>query len=91
MGIVTNLSSLRFWIATSMHFYEKQSQYIKMYELVLVSIVGNTVEFENVTMNMTMNPTNSDKASENRKKKRVWHLSRIESATSWFEGEYSNQ
>ena len=32
-------------------------------------IVGNTVEFVNVTMNMTMNPTNSDKASENRKKK----------------------
>ena len=31
-------------------------------------IVGNTVEFVNVTMNMTMNPTNSDKASENRKK-----------------------
>ena len=75
MGIVTNLSSLRFWIATSMHFYEKQSQYIKMHELVLVSIVGfivgNTVEFENVTMNMTMNPTNSNKASENRKKKKV--------------------
>ena len=40
-----------------MHFYEKQSQYIKMHELVLVSIVGfivgNTAEFENVTMNMT--------------------------------------
>ena len=34
-------------------------------------IVGNTVEFVNVTINMTMNPTNSDKASENRKKKRV--------------------
>ena len=34
-------------------------------------IVGNTVEFVNVTMNMTMNPTNSDKASENRKKKKV--------------------
>ena len=32
-------------------------------------IVGNTVEFVNVTMNMTMNHTNSDKASENRKKK----------------------
>ena len=52
-----------------MHFYEKQSQYIEMHESVLVSIVGfivgNTVEFENVTMNMTMNPTNSDKASEN--------------------------
>ena len=30
-------------------------------------IVGNTVEFVNVTMN----PTNSDKASENRKKKKV--------------------
>ena len=62
-----------------MHFYEKQSQYIKMHELVLVSIVGfivgNTVEFVNVTinmtMNMTMNPTNSNKASENRKKKKV--------------------
>ena len=64
MGIVTNLSSLRFWIATSMHFFEKQSQYIKMHELVLVSIV----EFEGVTMNMTMNPTNRDKALENRKK-----------------------
>ena len=36
-----------------------------------VSIVGNTVEFVNVTMNMTMNPTNSDKASENSKKKKV--------------------
>ena len=34
-------------------------------------IVGNTVEFVNVTMNMTMNPTNSNKASENRKKKKV--------------------
>ena len=34
-------------------------------------IVGNTVEFVNVTMNMTMNPTNSDKASENSKKKKV--------------------
>ena len=54
-----------------MHFYEKQSQYIKMHELVLVSIVGNTVEFEGVTMNMTMNPTNRDKALENRKKKKV--------------------
>ena len=32
-------------------------------------IVGNTVEFVNVTMNMTMNPTNSDKVSENEKKK----------------------
>ena len=32
-------------------------------------IVGNTVKFANVTMNMTMNPTNSNKASENRKKK----------------------
>ena len=30
-------------------------------------IVGNTVEFVNVTMNLT----NSDKASENRKKKKV--------------------
>ena len=30
-------------------------------------IVGNTVEFVNVTMN----PTNSNKASENRKKKKV--------------------
>ena len=29
------------------------------------------VEFVNVTMNMTMNPTNRDKASENRKKKKV--------------------
>ena len=37
-------------------------------------IVGNTVEFVNVTMNMTMNPTNSDKASENRKKKKVLAL-----------------
>ena len=34
-------------------------------------IVGNTVEFVNVTMNMTMNPTNSNKASENSKKKKV--------------------
>ena len=34
-------------------------------------IVGNTVEFVNVIMNMTMNPTNSDKASENSKKKKV--------------------
>ena len=34
-------------------------------------IVGNTVEFVNVTMNMTMNPTHSDKTSENRKKKKV--------------------
>ena len=46
-----------------------------MHESVLVSIVGfivgNTVEFVNVAMNMTMNPTNSDKASENRKKKKV--------------------
>ena len=33
-------------------------------------IVGNTVEFVNVTMNMTMNPTNSNKASENSKKKK---------------------
>ena len=33
-------------------------------------IVGNAVEFVNVTMNMTMNPTNSDKASENRKKRK---------------------
>ena len=36
-----------------------------------MSIVGNTVEFEGVTMNMTMNPTNRDKALENRKKKKV--------------------
>ena len=35
-------------------------------------IVGNTVKFANVTMNMTMNPTNSKKASENRKKKKVF-------------------
>ena len=34
-------------------------------------IVGNTVEFMNVTMNMTMNPTNSDKVSEYKKKKKV--------------------
>ena len=34
-------------------------------------IVGNTVEFMNVTMNMTMNPTNSDKVSEYNKKKKV--------------------
>ena len=34
-------------------------------------IVGNTVELVNVTMNMTMNPTNSNKASENSKKKKV--------------------
>ena len=34
-------------------------------------IVGNTVEFVNVTMNMTMNPTNSDKVSENNEKKKV--------------------
>ena len=34
-------------------------------------IVGNTVEFVNVTMNMTMNPTNSDKVSEYKKKKKV--------------------
>ena len=34
-------------------------------------IVGNTVEFMNVTMNMTMNPTNSDKVSEYDKKKKV--------------------
>ena len=34
-------------------------------------IVGNTVEFVNVTMNMIMNPTSSNKASENRKKKKV--------------------
>ena len=34
-------------------------------------IVGNTVEFVNVTMNMTMNLTNSGKASENSKKKKV--------------------
>ena len=34
-------------------------------------IVGNTVEFMNVAMNMTMNPTNSDKVSEYNKKKKV--------------------
>ena len=34
-------------------------------------IVGNNVEFVNVTMNMTMNPTNSDKVSEYNKKKKV--------------------
>ena len=34
-------------------------------------IVGNTVEFMNVTMNMTMNPTNSNKVSEYNKKKKV--------------------
>ena len=35
-------------------------------------IVANTVEFVNVTMNMTMNPTNSNKASGNKKKKKVF-------------------
>ena len=37
-------------------------------------IVGNTVEFMNVTMNMTMNPTNSDKVSEYNEKKKVLTL-----------------
>ena len=40
-------------------------------------IVGNTVEFVNVTMNMTMNPKNSDKPSENRKKKKVLASTKI--------------
>ena len=44
-------------------------------------IVGNTVEFVNVSMNMTMNPTNRDKASENIKEK-SWRLPRIEPETS---------
>ena len=34
-------------------------------------IVGNIVEFMNVTMNMKMNPTYSDKVSEYNKKKKV--------------------
>ena len=75
----TDFGPTRFWFRNQkIHLTWISSARVSIVEF----IVGNTVEFVNVTMN----PTNSDKASENRKKKKSWRLMRIEPETSWFKG-----
>ena len=72
-------TNILFWLELHCFFstilVEKPIKTSKHFQVVRVSIVefivGNTVEFVNVTMNMTMNLTNSDKVSETNNKKKV--------------------
>ena len=64
VSLNTDFSPTRLWFRNQkIHLTWISSARVSIVEF----IVGNTVEFVNVTMN----PTNSDKASENRKKKKV--------------------